>query len=277
MKALNKKKLSFATPKALPSLENPDVTNVLLSSGDESCIFEVIPGTLPKLQAVTEIGRACGELHTAMGSLDINKDLCEQPPYFKLFEVHHAITKDLFYETIASSAFDGDERGAINELVEHVKALEERLDIFHAKQLPEQLIHGDLHYDNVLIDEQGKVTGLLDFEYCGFDWRAMELAVCLSKYAGEEDPLHYMEDFIVGFAQTADLTVDEIDSIADLMVLRIISNVVFFVGRVISGEDDADQLKSRAAIYNARIEWLLDNKETLGSIITREMNKKIEN
>ena len=43
-----------------------------------------------------------------------------------------------------------------------------------------QLIHGDLHYDNVLV-ENGKVTGLLDFEFCASDWRAMELAVCLSK------------------------------------------------------------------------------------------------
>ena len=43
-----------------------------------------------------------------------------------------------------------------------------------------QLIHGDLHYDNVLV-ENGKVTGLLDFEFCAHDWRAMELAVCLSK------------------------------------------------------------------------------------------------
>jgi Ser/Thr protein kinase RdoA (MazF antagonist) len=26
-----------------------------------------------------------------------------------------------------------------------------------------------------------QVSGLLDFEFCAFDWRAMELAICLSK------------------------------------------------------------------------------------------------
>lgn len=41
---------------------------------------------------------------------------------------------------------------------------------------PKQLIHGDLHYDNVLVDDE-KVSGLLDFEFAAFDWRAMELAV----------------------------------------------------------------------------------------------------
>ena len=35
-----------------------------------------------------------------------------------------------------------------------------------------QLIHGDLHYDNVLCDpDTSRVSGLLDFEFCAFDWR----------------------------------------------------------------------------------------------------------
>jgi Ser/Thr protein kinase RdoA (MazF antagonist) len=44
-----------------------------------------------------------------------------------------------------------------------------------------------LHYDNVLV-ENGKVTGLLDFEFCAHDWRAMELAVCLSKVRSPLSP-----------------------------------------------------------------------------------------
>lgn len=225
MKQLQRKSLSFQTPKALPTLHDPELTHTLLSSGDEACVFEVIPGTLPKLQAVTAIGRACGELHTAMGEIQISREDCEQPPYYQLFAVHHAINRDLFYETIHSTAFDGA-RPAIDRLVQHVRDLEQRLDLFQSKHLPEQLIHGDLHYDNVLINtEDGTVTGLLDFEYCGFDWRAMELAVCLSKYAGEPDPFQYFEPFVMGYGQTATLSPDEIDSIPDLMILRIISNV----------------------------------------------------
>jgi homoserine kinase type II len=162
----------------------------------------------------------------------------------------------------------------VDQLVRHVRDLEHRLDEFRAKALPEQLIHGDLHYDNVLIDPStNKVTGLLDFEYCAFDWRAMELAVCLSKYASEENALEYMTQFVKGFAKTATLTEDEIDSIADLMVLRIISNVVFFVGRVISGEDEPDQLVTRAGMYNTRIGWLLDNRAVLRQMIAAEMGK----
>ena len=56
--------------------------------------------------------------------------------------------------------------------------------------LPMQLIHGDLHYDNVLCDEDS-LRAILDFEFCAMDYRAMELAICLSKYVGEADPMPY--------------------------------------------------------------------------------------
>ena len=82
------------------------------------------------------------------------------------------------------------------------------------KGLPEQLIHGDMHYDNILVDKTaGKVTGILDFEFVMYDWRAMELAICLSKYAGEEGALRYFEDFISGYSKTAPMTEKEAEAV----------------------------------------------------------------
>lgn len=52
-----------------------------------------------------------------------------------------------------------------------------------------------MHYDNVLVYE-GKVSGLLDFEFCAWDFRAMELAICLSKYASESDANDLLVSFI---------------------------------------------------------------------------------
>lgn len=79
---------------------------------------------------------------------------------------------------------------------------------FHKMGLPQQLVHGDLHYDNVMVRGRwgrgmhkgrctqtmcytrtharaqvinDRVSGLLDFEFATHDWRAMELAVALSK------------------------------------------------------------------------------------------------
>ena len=56
--------------------------------------------------------------------------------------------------------------------------------------MPEQQIHADLHIDNFLIsyegDNNGLVTGLLDFEFSSHDWRVMELCVGISKYVASE-------------------------------------------------------------------------------------------
>ena len=59
--------------------------------------------------------------------------------------------------------------------------------------LPMSLIHEDLNYDNFLVDECG-VSGKLDFEFTAYDWRAMELAICLSKYCSEQEPFGYLSN-----------------------------------------------------------------------------------
>ena len=48
--------------------------------------------------------------------------------------------------------------------------------------LPVQLIHADLHYDNVLVHEE-RVSGLLDFEFSVHDWRGRWSGIYNSKYA----------------------------------------------------------------------------------------------
>lgn len=46
------------------------------------------------------------------------------------------------------------------------------------RSLPQQVIHGDFVARNALMQE-GRVTGVLDFEFCAHDLRAMDLAIAL--------------------------------------------------------------------------------------------------
>ena len=70
-------------------------TFVRLANGAEACITELIPGGLPKLTCVEDIGRASGELNTAMGTrVTISADNCNTAPYYKIWDVHHAGTND---------------------------------------------------------------------------------------------------------------------------------------------------------------------------------------
>lgn len=50
-------------------------------------------------------------------------------------------------------------------LVGEIRAIEPKLESYQQLGLPMQLIHGDLHYDNVMVLGD-KVSGLLDFEVC---------------------------------------------------------------------------------------------------------------
>jgi len=93
--------------------------------------------------------------------------------------------------------------------------------------------------------DDGVVTALLDFEFSALDFRAMELAICLSKYISADDPLPFLNSFIDGYTEKMKLTRTEIEAIPDLINLRIVSNVVYFVGRSIAGEDGIESLTTR--------------------------------
>ena len=269
LEQLRGKSLSFKIPTTIGSLET-GASSVSLSNGAEASLFELIPGELPKLTRVRQIGAASGELSRALQDVVVNQP-CPTPPYYELYKVHHAVTRDLFYQEVASSTFD-DCREPTDKLVAAIEDVEEKIESFKALNLPQQLIHGDLHYDNILCDGD-RVSGLLDFEFCSLDWRAMEIAICLSKYAGEKDAMAYFDSFVTGFAEKGLLTAEEIAVVPDLINLRVLSNVVYFVGRALGKEDGIEALTSRAATYAARVKWIKDNSKAIRDLLTSKMGR----
>jgi homoserine kinase type II len=124
--------------------------------------------------------QATGELATAMYNIKLDME-SPTAPYFDIYKVHHAVTRDGFFQAVAGPAFDGV-REARDYLVEQLRSVESTIKECHELNLPYSLIHGDLHYDNCLV-LNGKVSGLLDMEFSAKDWRAMEISICLSKCA----------------------------------------------------------------------------------------------
>jgi len=85
-KAEENDKLSFQVPNFIPSKSGD--TMVKLSNGAEACMVELIPGVLPKLSTVQDIGRACGELLTALATLDaVKEEECNCAPYWDMWAV----------------------------------------------------------------------------------------------------------------------------------------------------------------------------------------------
>ena len=99
----------------------------------------------------------------------------------------------------------------------------------------------------------------------------MELAVALSKYVGEAEPLPLCERFLEGYVKTGGLSEAEIQCMPDMINLRIFSNVVYFTGRAIAGEDSLDSLTSRAATYAKRVKWVNANQEAIRETIRNKM------
>jgi homoserine kinase type II len=263
-------KMSFEVPNFLPSKEDPTKSMARLSNGADACMCKIIPGELPKLTCAMDLGRAAGELNTALTNVNMDKSLCSTAPYWKMWAVHHAVTRENFIETMKGPYFD-HVRKAADRMLEETLRITERCETGY-QELPVQLIHGDLHYDNVLVKD-AKVTALLDFEFAAYDWRAMELAIGLSKYAGEEpDAMPYFDDYIDGYATTGRLTREEAQAIPDLINLRILSNIVYFVGRHIAGEDDIASITTRIENYARRVDWIKSNGDAIAHRIVEKMS-----
>jgi Ser/Thr protein kinase RdoA (MazF antagonist) len=261
---LKGQQLSFSIPETIPSRSG--AAFVKLSSGASACLFKAIRGGLPKLSKMRDIGFCAGELSRAMSKItkaDVPR-ACPTFPYHDIYKVHRAVTRDLFFEQLKSSAFD-DWRVFADEVENDLEQVESSIGLYHGS-LPWSFIHGDLHYDNILVDEAG-VTGLLDFEFSALDWRAMELAICLSKYCSEPDPMVYFEQFVDGFAVHGELSKAEIEAVPILIRLRILSNVVYFVGRALAGEDLLSTLTSRIETYCKRLRWLKTNEAEIVGLI----------
>lgn len=265
--------LSFQVPCFLTSADGSNQTMVRLSNGADACMCKIIPGHLPKLTCAQDLGRAAGELNTALAALgqDLDRSLCSTAPYWKMWKVHHAVTREKFVLVMQGPYFDAT-RAVADRMLAETLAITDRCETAYQSSLPVQLIHGDLHYDNVLVQD-GRVTALLDFEFASFDWRAMELAIGLSKYAGEEpESMPYFDDYIDGYAMTGKLTKEEAQAIPDLINLRILSNIVYFVGRHLAGEDDISTITTRIENYARRVEWIKSNSDIIVNRIVEKMN-----
>ena len=254
----------FSIPKYMPSPKDSSSTFLKLSNGAEACIVDFIEGTLPKASCFETIGKASGELNTALGEIteDVRSSAeCNCDPYADMWGVHDALTKENFVETMKSSIFDGELRKYADLMLQETISITDKCANEY-KSLPEQLIHGDLHYDNVLVKD-GKCTGLLDFEFALFDWRAMELATCLSKYAGEDGAIDMFDKFMQGYSKAGRLNALEAKAIPDLINLRVLSNVAYFVGRYLGKQDTIEPLTKRIENYYERVQWIKDNEDDI--------------
>jgi homoserine kinase type II len=267
LKALEKKKdlLHFSVPTLVPTKTTGE-DFLVLKSGNAACAFVIIEGGPASNDDAFEMGKATAVLVKAMDDVNLDQP-CPNPLYRDLFAAHHASTRENTYAKLKEPETFKDCQEAIDYLTSEMEQAEKLIDRIKAMDppLPTQQIHADAHGDQFLIKD-GKVMGLLDFEFSAAnEWRVAEICVGLTKFlAGKTDETikKLVTEFTAGYgAGGGKLLAREMDLIPELVILRVLSNVVYFCGRSISGEDSIEALTGRAKTYAARCQWVYRNRE----------------
>lgn len=287
LKCMKDTDLPFLLPKLVPCITDEAATFVQLGScGDEetgtgpcACCFELIPGreAVGTATAAFNIGKAAAQLVDAMKDLKIDLPLVN-PPFRDIWKAHSHVNRDRFFDALTTwpglagpDAPPGVKEG-LKYLSDQVLVMEKLVERCASLTLPEQQIHADLHSGNVLTDDDGHVTGVLDFEFSTIDWRVLELCIAVSKYVSLKEPQPLFEAWVDGYAAGGgSLTADEASLVPDFLVLRHIIGIVYFVGRVYAGEDEIDAVVSRAAVYAQRIRWVYDHRGWIDEVVTRKL------
>lgn len=259
--------LPFALPRLLRALGTGATWAAVpsMEPGTEACAFELIAGAVPavaSLKFARSAGEATALLVGAMAATAFAPLPCPNPLFRDVYRAcpGTTVTPGQLRAAMAGEAFaahTADVQFLLSEL-DRVVAVANALD------LPAQQIHADAHLDNFLaVDET--VSGLLDFEFSSVDWRVMELCVGLTKYVASDgvDVRALVAAYLHGYATHARLTDAEQRFVSDGMVLRILSNVVFFCGRAALGQDRIEMLASKVGPYARRCRWIEANRDWL--------------
>ncbi|HEX8730558.1 MAG TPA: phosphotransferase [Ktedonobacterales bacterium] len=136
--------------------------------------------------------------------------------------------------------------------------------------LPRQLCHEDTDPGNILMDG-ARVTGILDWEFCALDLRAMDLVVALTWWpvgrlgSGEEWPI--IAALARGYARRRTLTAAEVAAIPTLYQFRAYTSLIHRLGRMREGLSPLEQVVWRAEAALERADWLAASGERLTRLV----------
>lgn len=193
--ALQDAGLPFTVPRTVPTANGEQAATI---GGEHYELTEKIAGRPPAYGDPVETracGAAIGQLDAALATLDnlpINLPAVSMPfpdgdELARAFPEHPQV----------------DDAGSTLERIERDWAVA-------SAPLPRQLLHADPYPSNMLV-ENGKVRGIIDFEFCSEGHRVFELAAAIRGFAlrqpGQPHALELVEALAQGYLSTLPLAV----------------------------------------------------------------------
>lgn len=114
---------------------------------------------------------------------------------------------------------DGERRALVERTVERF----ERRVLPRWQLLRAQVVHGDLNLDNVLLDDEGRIAGIVDFGDCSFSAQAADLAVgvaSLLRGRPADDVFRAARLALDGYQSRLPLEPLELELLGDLVAAR---------------------------------------------------------
>lgn len=284
LNGLADQEITFKIPKPITALNGDTV--VKAEDGKLAVMFKYIPGVNPKLDSVEQLysfGKVVGEITNKLTSLDF----AQQPVYSECYDLDKAYPKYPLKDVIE---FCNNPSKDFEEVREELKDMAKYYIEFREitpmlRELPHQLIHGDINESNVLANEEGKISAVLDFEFVARDLRAMDLGICLSGIVchaidnyDEEYSWEVISRFINGYTEEMTLSEKEIEAVPWLMMLRKLDVIVHFLVRYNEGISNSfkgpDEIIKDQVIEALKLgQWLNWNRERLVGLFDISITK----
>ncbi len=210
--------LPFAVPAAVPTRAG----EALLATPDGwAALMPYLPGRpvdTSQLAEVEAMGAALGALHQALARY--TSPLTPSLPPCATVLRQHAALATLTLETTGLA--QTPENVALLGWWQNENAALLDFSTGADVRLPRQVIHRDFDPSNTLVTD-GRLTGVLDFEFAGPDWRALDVASALKytlRWWEGVDPWPVATAFLRGYSQRQRLTAAEISALPWLVRVR---------------------------------------------------------
>ena len=244
--------LPFETPAPVKTRDGDTMAVIESPEGPRlGTLFFRIPGEPATLSVANAFigGRALAQLDAALARVDLPLRLPAT-----LRDVHELVPDPI-------AALEDLELG--DDLAATRANLERALDAHDAlaASLPTQIVHGDYAFANLLVKEK-QVTGMVDFEFAGADFRAADLACALyliTVRAEEAARWPALEAFVRGYGTVLPLDPLEVAALPDLMLRRSAIGLVHWIGRWRQGIAPRDEPLARVRRGALFARWLERN------------------
>jgi Ser/Thr protein kinase RdoA (MazF antagonist) len=162
--------------------------------------------------------------------------------------------------------WDSQRAGELRSLLGHIDdrvvrdVVESVLDDFEHKtrpalaDLPGQVIHNDANDDNILLDSEGRISGIIDFGDMLKAPRIVEVSTAASYLRSVDDPLRLIEPFVAGYDSENVLLKTELELLFDLIRTRLSMTLIIMYWRLATrGKDDPYRQKALASNSDALV------------------------